>query len=325
MTINRKQTIKNAWRITKSRNTTTLRVRVPGGHLETRYFSLIQQIADEYGNGSVHITTRQGFEIPDVPWDKVPEVNAMLVPLIDMLELEVPTTEMGYPAAGTRNISACIGNRVCPFANDDTTRIARRLEREVFPHDLHFKIAVTGCPNDCIKAHMNDFGIICLTEPQYDPSRCISCNACAENCEKKVTGALTMKAFNIERDHEKCIGCGECILKCPTRAMTRNPKKLYRMVIMGRTGKRNPRLAETFIQWATEDVLVQIIRNTYDFVENYIDKGLAKEHIGYIVDRQGFYKFKEEVMQGVVLNPEAKVADNIQWGGYWYKQGMNMK
>ncbi len=325
MTINRKQTIKNAWRLTKSRNTTTLRVRVPGGHLETRYFSLIQQIADEYGNGSVHLTARQGFEIPDVPWEKVPEVNALLAPLIDMLQLEVPTTEKGYPAAGTRNISACIGNRVCPFANDDTTRIAQRMEREVFPHDLHFKIAITGCPNDCIKAHMNDFGIICLSEPVYDPARCISCNACAENCEKKVTGALMMKNFNIERDHEKCIGCGECVLKCPTRAMTRNPKKLYRMVIMGRTGKKNPRIAEAFIQWATEDVLVQIIKNTYAFVERYIDTGLAKEHIGYIVDRQGYHKFKAEVMAGVVLNPEAKVADNIQWGGYWYKQGMNLK
>lgn len=172
---------------------------------------------------------------------------------------------------------------------------------------------------------MNDFGILCLTEPQYDPSRCISCNACAENCEKRVTGALAMKNFNIERDHAKCIGCGECVLKCPTRAMTRNPKKLYRMVIMGRTGKKNPRIAETFIQWATEDVLVQIIKNTYAFVERYIDKGLSKEHIGYIVDRQGYHRFKSEVLEGVQLNPEAQVAESIQWGGYWYRTGLNLK
>jgi len=325
VSINRKATAKNAWRITKNRNTTALRVRVPGGHLETQYFELIRKIADDYGNGSVHITTRQGFEIPDIPWEKVPEINRQLAPLIDMLQLEVPTTENGYPAAGTRNISACIGNRVCPFANDDTTRIAQRIEREVFPHDLHFKIAVTGCPNDCIKAHMNDFGILCLTEPQYEPSRCISCNACADNCEKRVTGALAMKNFNIERDHAKCIGCGECVLKCPTRAMTRSPRKLYRMVIMGRTGKKNPRIAETFIQWATEDVLVQIIRNTYAFVERYIDKGLSKEHIGYIVDRQGYHRFKSEVLEGVQLNPEAEVAESIQWGGYWYRTGLNLK
>lgn len=114
MSINRKATAKNAWRITKNRNTTALRVRVPGGHLETQYFELIRKIADDYGNGSVHITTRQGFEIPDIPWEKVPEINRQLAPLIDMLQLEVPTTENGYPAAGTRNISACVGNRVCP-------------------------------------------------------------------------------------------------------------------------------------------------------------------------------------------------------------------
>ena len=33
-----------------------------------------------------------------------------------------------------------------------------------------FKIALTGCANDCIKARMHDFGIIGMTEPQYDPN-----------------------------------------------------------------------------------------------------------------------------------------------------------
>lgn len=319
MSVNRKTVTKNAYRITKTRGKTALRIRVPGGHLEARFFSLIQSIAEEYGDGTVHLTTRQGFEVPFIDFDKMPEINQKIRPLIESLGLDMEATDEGYPAAGTRNISACIGDRVCPYANDNTTRIAKRLEKVCFPHDFHFKIAVTGCPNDCIKAHMQDFGIICTTEPQYDVSRCISCEACVKNCKKRVTGALSMNEFNVERDAEKCIGCGECILKCPTGAWTRSEKPYYRMVIMGRTGKKNPRLAMPFMKWASEDVVVQVIKNTYDFVDRYIDRSLAKEHIGYIVDRVGYHVFKEEVLKGVALNKEIQIAESIQWNGYHYK------
>jgi len=320
MSINRKQITKNAYRITKTRGKTALRIRVPGGHLEAKFLALVQSIAEEYGNGSVHMTTRQGFEIPFIDFEKIPEINKKIRPLIESLDLDIDSTDYGYPAAGTRNISACIGDRVCPYANDDTTRLARRIEKACYPHDFHFKIAVTGCPNDCIKAHMQDFGIICTTEPQYDVSRCISCQACVKNCTKKVTGALTMKNFNIERDKDKCIGCGECILQCPTGAWTRSTKVYYRMVIMGRTGKKNPRLAMPFIKWASEDVIVKVIKNTYEFVDRYIDKTLPKEHIGYIVDRVGYQVFKSEVLKDVELNREIQIAGNIQWTGYYYKQ-----
>lgn len=318
MSINRKIVTKNAYRITKTRDKTALRIRVPGGHLEAQYMTLIQSIATQYGNGSIHLTTRQGFEIPDISYEHMSEINTLIQPLIESLGIDVTIKNGGYPAAGTRNISACIGNRVCPYANEDTTRVALRLEKECYPHDFHFKIAVTGCPNDCIKAHMQDFGLICTTEPHYEVSRCISCEACVKNCKKKVTGALTMNGFNVERDTEKCIGCGECILKCPTSAWTRSEQVYYRLVIMGRTGKKNPRIAMPFLKWASEDVVVQVIKNTYDFVDRYIDRSLPKEHIGYIVDRMGYQVFKNEVLKGIQLNDSIEIAENIQWNGYFY-------
>ena len=105
------------------------------------------------------------------------KVNEMLQPIIDNLQINQNETGTGYPASGTRNVCACIGNRVCPFGNYNTAAFAKRIEKAIFPNDLHFKIALTGCANDCIKARMHDFGIIGMTEPQYDPNRCVSCGA----------------------------------------------------------------------------------------------------------------------------------------------------
>ena len=316
--IDRKPTLKNAWRITKNRDETCLRIRVPGGHLETRHFTIVQEIADRFGNGTVHLTTRQGFEIPAIKWEHRPEINKMIRPMIEALGLAYQANDQGYPSAGTRNISACIGNRVCPFANDDTTDIAQKIEQAIYPHDFHFKVAVTGCPNDCIKAHMQDFGIICMTMPVYNAERCISCNACVDTCRKRVTQALSMDKFDIVRNDALCIGCGECVLNCPTRAWTRAETPFYRLVIMGRTGKKNPRLAAPFLKWATLDVVVAVIKNTYAFVDRYIDRTLAKEHIGYIVDRQGYAVFRDEVLKDVVVNPELIIASEISWPGYKY-------
>lgn len=306
---------KNAFRVTKERYMTAVRIRVPGGHLDARFLDVIRDVANTYGNGTVHITTRQGFEIPGIPMENMPEVNRMIQTLIEGMKINQDNPGTGYPAAGTRNITACIGSRVCPFANYDTTAFAQRIEQEVFPHDFHVKIALTGCPNDCIKARLHDFGIIGMNEPQYDAYRCIGCQACVTNCKKRAADVLTFHNFKVERDAANCIGCGECVLQCPTGAWTRSENKLFRLVIMGRTGKRDPRLAQTFIRWVDADSIMQIIKNTYAYVDKYIDRSApgGKEHVGYIVDRTGYQEFRQWALKDVTLNPEAKVAPHINW------------
>lgn len=315
MDINTKAIMKNAFRVTKKRGKTAIRIRVPGGHLDVKYFDILKKIAEEFGNGTVHMTTRQGFEIPDIDFDKMDEVNKLIQPVIEGLDINQINPNTGYSAAGTRNIASCIGNKVCPFANYDTTSLAKRIEKAIFPNDYHVKVAVTGCPNDCIKARMHDFGILGMTEPQYDSYRCISCGACVNNCKKRVTGALRFENFKVVRDHEKCIGCGECVNKCPTNAWTRSSEKYYKLVIMGRTGKKNPRVAEDFIKWVDEESIIKIILNTYKYVDEHIDKDAPnkKEHIGYIVDRTGYQVFKEYALNGVDLPKIAEVAKHIYW------------
>lgn len=318
---NTKKIIKNAFRITKTRGETAIRLRVPGGHLEAKYLDMIKELADKFGNGTVHLTTRQGFEIPGIKLSGIEDVRDYMADMIYEIEkasdvlLEEP--KMGYPAAGTRNISACIGDRVCQFSNSDTTLLAKKIEAAVYPNNYHLKIAISGCPNDCIKAHMNDIGIIAKAAPLYDVERCIACEVCMDNCKERVTNALRIENYEIIRDEDCCIGCGECILKCPASAQYRG-RQLYRIIIGGRTGKKNPRLANTFIDNASEEVVLAVCRNVYTFIRMYINTELPKEHLGYIIDHEDFAAFTREVTKGIDMNSEARIV-RVENPGYFYK------
>lgn len=318
--INRKAVTKNAFRVTKVRNETALRVRVPGGKITGDLMAKVADIANEYGNGRIHMTTRQGFEILGIPWDKMDEVNDAIQEVIDGLHINQPNgKDHGYPAAGTRNIAACIGNEVCPKAQYNTTDFAKEIESAIFPHDFHFKVALTGCMNDCQKVRMHDFGIIGMALVELDETRCISCEQCYKKCNQLSTGAISMENKTPKRDHEKCIGCGECVLICPVQAWKRNENKYFRLAIMGRTGKKNPRLAQDWILWTNREAIIKIIQNTYDYVNQYIDRNLPKEHIGYIVDRTGFMEFKNWVLNDVELGDQAVIHNNVYWDGIHYK------
>ncbi|MFQ5455789.1 MAG: sulfite reductase subunit C [Nitrospirota bacterium] len=318
---NTKKIIKNAFRISKVRGESAIRLRIPGGNLNAGYLDTIKKLAQNFGDGSVHLSIRQGFEIPGVKLSQLLEIKQFMAGMVYDIEAEsgiiLEKPEEGYPSAGTRNVSACIGDRVCCFSNCDTTALARKIEQAIYPNDYHLKIAVCGCPNDCIKAHVQDIGIIAGVIPKYDSSRCIGCKACIDNCRLRVTNALSMKNYKIIRDENYCLNCGECILKCPAGAFSRG-RRIYRIVIGGRTGKSNPRLANTFMECAEEDVVLGICKNVYLFIHRYIDHDLPKEHLGYIIDRIGLKDFTREVTEGVNLNSEIKIAKDLYNPGYFY-------
>lgn len=291
---------KNAFRYSKVRGETASRIRIPGGVIDAASLGKVVEIAEKYGNGVIDITNRQGIEIPGIKLTDMDAVNKEIQGIIEALEINQKEPGMGYPSSGTRNIQACPGSRLCPFGCYDTTAFAQKMEKLVYPNDRHVKIAFTGCSNDCGKVRMADFGIIGMTEPQYDPNRCVGCEQCINFCRRRSVGALSLVNGKVVRDTAKCIGCGVCVAYCPTRAWTRSKEHYFRLVLLGRTGKRNPRLAEDFIKWCDEESILKIVKNSYAYIEEYIDPNAVehKEHIGYIVDRTGFEEFFKYIMEG---------------------------
>ena len=115
MDINTKKLKKNAFRVSKVRGIAASRVRVPGGCCNAEVMQQVVDIAKKYGNGQIHLTTRQGFEIEGIRMEDMDKVNEMLQPIIENLEINQTESGSGYPASGTRRGKPYEGARECVY------------------------------------------------------------------------------------------------------------------------------------------------------------------------------------------------------------------
>ena len=56
----------------------SLRIQVVGGNLTSENIRAVADVADKYGKGYVHMTSRQGVEIPFINFENIEEVRAAL-------------------------------------------------------------------------------------------------------------------------------------------------------------------------------------------------------------------------------------------------------
>lgn len=321
----------NCFRQSKIPGEFMLQMRAPGGSIEAKHLTIVKEIAEKYGDGTFHIGTRQTLNVPGIKYTDIGEVNRLVAPYIREIEtercgIELEDMENGYPTLAARNIMGCIGAAHCLKANAHVGSLADKLEKVIFPSDYHIKICIAGCPNDCIKAHMSDFGILGVTIPQYDKNRCISCGACVRACDGRSTGALSLdENKKVIRNTHICIGCGECVEACPTRAFSRSEETYYRILIGGRTSRKSPRVGKVFLDLVTEEVVLKLIGNWKEFSANTLDYKPVYIHGGHLMDMAGYRRFKEMMLKGIELNPEAKVATRINWSEQEYRANMNVK
>lgn len=132
-----------------------LRTRMSEGIYQGEQLEKINEIARKFGRGFVHITVRQGIEIPFIKLQDIPEVEAGLK-LVGINE--------GTSGARLRTTTCCPGNNWCKQGLINTFSLSAKIENELeircgldLPHK--FKIAVSGCPNGCTRPQATEIGI----------------------------------------------------------------------------------------------------------------------------------------------------------------------
>lgn len=191
----------------------SLRLKVVGGNLTAENIKTVAEVAEKYGRGYVHMTSRQGIEIPFINVDQLAEVKEALAK---------GGVETGVCGPRVRTVTACQGSEICPSGCIDSYTIAKELDERYFGRELphKFKFGVTGCQNNCLKAEENDVGIKGGMNVEYKEDACISCGVCVKACRSE---ALSLVDGKVEIDETKCNKCARCVKSCPTDAWVGTP------------------------------------------------------------------------------------------------------
>lgn len=187
------------------KNNFSLRLKVVGGNLTAEQLSVIAAISEKYGKGHVHLTSRQGVEIPFIKLEDVETVKE---------ELEKGGVFTGVCGPRVRTVTACQGNGICPSGCIDTYPLAMEISERYFGRELphKFKFGVTGCMNNCLKAEENDLGVKGGYTVEWLPNACTLCGVCTKACRE---GAIDQTDSEILLDESKCTNCGRCTKACP--------------------------------------------------------------------------------------------------------------
>jgi len=144
-----------------------LRIKVPGGHMDAAQVREIGVVADAFAEGPVDspvfgnryadLTTRQDIQLHWIRIEDVPRIWQRL--------WDVGITTVQACGDSARNVTACPVAGVDADEVFDAYPVAREISefftgnREYANLPRKFKIAVTGCLEDCARVEINDIGL----------------------------------------------------------------------------------------------------------------------------------------------------------------------
>ncbi len=138
-----------------------LRVKIPQGVIDARQLEVLADLGEEYSRGFGHITTRQNFQFHFVKLQRVPEAMRLLD--------SVGLTMREACGSTVRNVTACALAGVCSGASFDVTPYGQAVTRYFLRNPIcqalprKFKIALSGCEDDCAQGAINDVAVLALT------------------------------------------------------------------------------------------------------------------------------------------------------------------
>ena len=266
----------------KQKNNFSLRLRVVGGNLTAAQLAKIAEVAEKFGDGHVHLTSRQSVEIPFIKLQQVEEVKAALAE---------GGVEPGVCGPRVRTVTACQGEAICPSGCLDTYALAKELDDRYFARELphKFKFGITGCQNNCLKAEENDLGIKGGIKVSWREDQCIGCGVCEKACRSK---AISISGGKVTLDESKCNFCGRCFKSCPTDAW--DTVHGY-IVSFGGIFGNNISKGESVVPFVEDrEKLLEICDAAIEFFAQNANPG---ERFKFTIDRVGKDKFKERILE----------------------------
>ena len=236
------------------------------------------------------------MELPGIPYEKIEDFKAFIA-------------KEGMVTGGTgsrvRPVVACKGT-TCVFGLYDTQALAKEIHERFYvgyagvtlPHK--FKIAVGGCPNNCMKPDLNDLGIVGQRVPKFDPEKCRSCKKCSveTSCPMKCVSAEGGKPVF---DSSVCNNCGRCLKACPFGAMEET-ETLYKVYVGGRWGKQ-VRMGTPLNRLFTREEVLDIVEKA---ILLFKSKGETGERFGSTVERLGIQKVEKMLVSDNLLKAQRK-------------------
>jgi dissimilatory sulfite reductase (desulfoviridin) alpha/beta subunit len=266
----------------KQKNNFSLRLRVVGGNLTAKQLAKIAEVSDRFGDGYVHLTSRQSVEIPFIKLDQIDEVKETLAQ---------GDVEPGVCGPRVRTITACQGEAVCPSGCIDTYALAKELDDRYFARELphKFKFGVTGCQNNCLKSEENDVGVKGGIRVEWIPDKCIQCGVCVKACR---SGAIDLTDGKITVDQSNCNYCGRCTKSCPTEAYEETHGYI---VSFGGLFGNSISKGETVVPFIEDhDTLMKVCDAAIQFFDDHANAG---ERFKFTIDRVGRDKFEEKIKE----------------------------
>ncbi|MFM8551693.1 MAG: sulfurtransferase TusA family protein [Nitrospiraceae bacterium] len=135
-----------------------VRIKIPFGGLNANQLRRVAELADRYGTGVGHVTTRQDIQLHFVELRDVGTVMRGLA--------EVGLTTREACANTVRNVTACHLAGVCQGEVFDVTPYAKTVALHLLRNPLNqslprkFKIALSGCRHDCALTPIHDVGLL---------------------------------------------------------------------------------------------------------------------------------------------------------------------